>query len=319
MTELISERKLAPIVIFVFNRPTHTKATLQSLINNYLAKESHLFIFSDAPRQDSDYGAVSEVRHLIRSISGFKTITIIERERNFGLANSIIDGVSSVINSYGKIIVLEDDIITSPAFLNFMNVLLDYYNLDKKIWHISGWNYPISCEGLGDVFPWRLMNCWGWATWSDRWNHFQKNPKDLIRSMSFARISKFNLDGGNDFWGQVVNNFSGKLNTWAIFWYSTIYTNDGLCINPANTYVENIGLDGSGINCKVDDVFQQKNLNLNLQPKLYHSHLESEIALSRVKSFYATKRKIYYMFFLQEAKRFVRNFVAKLRVLICRK
>jgi len=117
------------------------------------------------------------VRKYIHSINGFKKVTVVERDKNMGLADSIIDGVTTVVNQYGKLIVLEDDLVTSPYFLKFMNDALDFYQHEKKVWHISGWNYSITTNDLDDVFLWRLMNCWGWATWADKWQHYEVASK----------------------------------------------------------------------------------------------------------------------------------------------
>lgn len=168
----------APIVLFVYNRPWHTRQTLNSLLTNELAKDSDLIVFSDAPKSPDAAILVTEVRSLLNGITGFKSVRIIERDNNWGLSKSIIEGVTEVVNIYGKVIVLEDDIVTSASFLQFMNQALDYYEKENRVWHISGWNYPIDTEGLGDAFLWRFMNCWGWATWADRWINFEKILKD---------------------------------------------------------------------------------------------------------------------------------------------
>ena len=163
---------------------------------------------------------VDEVREYIDSIDGFKKVTVIKREKNWGLANSIIDGVTKIVNDYGKIIVLEDDLVTSPYFLKFMNEALDFYQEEKEVWHISGWNYPIEIDGLNDVFLWRTMNCWGWATWANRWENFEKNTGHLIKEFSKSDIKRFNIDGYQNFWiklfiiitvHQILGPFSGML------------------------------------------------------------------------------------------------------------
>ncbi len=240
---------LSPITLFVYNRLWHTKQTIEALQKNDLAKESEIFIYSDAAKSIEDQESVQAVREYIKDLDGFKKITIIEREKNWGLADSIIDGVSKVIEKYGKVIVVEDDLVTSPYFLKFMNEALEFYKDEKKVWHISGWNYPIQRENAKDVFLWRVMNCWGWATWADRWQYYEKNVDKLIKEFSKKDIQKFNLDGVENFWSQVLDNQKQKKNTWAIFWYATIFKQQGLCLNPVQTFVENIGHDGSGTYC----------------------------------------------------------------------
>ena len=130
-----------------------------------------------------------------------------------------------------------------------MNEALSFYENEKNVWHISGWNYPVETSGLGDSFFLRVMNCWGWATWADRWVHFEKDPQRLIDEWSQQQKQHFDLDGSGVFWSQVTANAAGIINTWAIFWYATIYEKGGLCLNPSKSYVDNIGHDGSGVHC----------------------------------------------------------------------
>jgi len=259
--ELAFKLKCAPIVLFVYNRPEHTRQTLSALVANYLANESDLIIYSDAPKNQQAVEGVNTVRLLTKNIQGFKSVNIIERDKNLGLADSIIDGVTSIVNKYGRIIVLEDDIVTSPYFLLFMNKALDYYEKEKILWHISGWNYPIKTNGLHDAFFWRTMNCWGWATWKDRWQYYEKNVDKLIETFSKKDIYKLNINNTAGMWEQVISNKEGKINTWAIFWYATIFKNEGLCLNPTTSFVKNIGLDGSGVHCGNDSNIETKIIN----------------------------------------------------------
>lgn len=243
---------LAPIVLFVYNRPWHTQQTVEALQKNQLAKDSELFIYSDAAKNESVKLAVDEVRRYIKSINGFRKVTIIERDKNWGLADSIIDGVTTIVNKLGKIIVLEDDLVTSPYFLTFMNEALDFYKFEEKVWHISGWNYPVEIEEIADAFLWRVMNCWGWATWADRWQYFEKDTGKIIDEFKKEDIKSFNLEGVEDFFSQVIANKNNQINTWAIFWYASIFKSKGLCLNPVKTLVDNIGHDGTGVHCSTD-------------------------------------------------------------------
>lgn len=281
---------LAPIVLFVYNRPEHTRKTLQALQENNLAPDSELFIYADAAKNDLAQKQVNEVRELVDNVIGFKKTTVIKQEKNTGLANSIIDGVTEIVNQYGKVIVLEDDLVTSPYFLTYMNSALNFYRNNKKVWHISGWNYPINTTELGDTFLWRTMNCWGWATWSDRWECFEKNTDNLIENFSSENIRYFNLDGHEDFWGQVIANKEQKINTWAIYWYASIFKNQGLCLNPTETFVNNIGLDGTGVHCGVNTSYISK---LNMKQGLdFETNVEENvIALKRIQLFYKKMKK----------------------------
>ena len=279
-------KKVAPIVLFVYNRLKHTKKTIQSLQKNYLAKQSDIYIYSDGGKDEESWAEVYKIRKYLKTISGFRKITFIKRNENIGLSKNIIDGVTTIINEYGKIIVLEDDIVTSPYFLNFMNDSLDFYEQESKVWHISGWNYPISSENLKDTFLWRTMNCWGWATWKDRWGHYEKNPKELISIFNHNDISRFNLDDSTNFWEQVKSNHDKKMNTWAIFWYAIIFKNNGLCLNPTQSFTENIGFDGTGTNTGY-----RNNYSNNLSRQKYNIEFEHELkenktATDRIKLFF---------------------------------
>jgi len=284
---------LSPIVLFVYNRCDHTKRTIEALKNNELADESELIIYADGAKDADVFPKVQEVRDYIKTISGFKKIIIIERDNNYGLANSIIKGVTEVVNKHDRVIVLEDDIVTSPYFLKFMNDALDFYKDKKKVWHVSGWSYPIETDGLNDIFLWRLMNCWGWATWADRWQYFEKDTDKLISEFTSREIYRFDLDGVGSFWDQVLLNRKGKIDTWAIYWYAAIFKKGGLCVNPSKSFVENIGHDGSGVHCKEGHGY---NSNLSLARNIEFSDYirESEIAVNKVRRFYKIQKQYHY-------------------------
>jgi len=236
----------SPIVLFTYNRPWHTKQTVEALQKNMYAEQSYLFIFSDGPKTEKDEPKVKEVRKYLKTIKGFKNIEIVERDKNWGLANNIIDGVTKIVNEYGRIIVLEDDIVTSPYFLKYMNEALSKYEDKEKVMHISGYMYPIKKEGLPDTFFLKPTSCWGWATWEKAWKFFERNPQKQIAALSKEQIKDFNLNNSYDYWAQVVLNYKGKLHTWAIFWYLSVYLRGGLSLHPRESLTKNIGADGSG-------------------------------------------------------------------------
>jgi hypothetical protein len=281
---------LAPIVLFVYNRPYHTQKTIEALKNNELATQSQLFVFSDGPKNHKDIENVNLVRDYIKTIEGFKNIKLIKRDENWGLSNSIIHGVNEIVNRYGKIIVLEDDIFTSKFFLKFMNEAIEFYKNEKKVWHISGWNYPIKSIGLGDVYLWQFMNCWGWATWSDRWCYFEKDIIKISSEFSKTDIFRFNLYGVENFWNQFLDNKKGRINTWAIFWYITIFKHNGLCLNPSKTFVQNIGLDGSGIHSQKKSNFTS-DLSLNNNVKFKIKLKKNLLATIRIQFYYISQKR----------------------------
>lgn len=277
----------APVVLFVYARPEHTKKTILALLENDLAKKTDLIIYSDYAKTDRDKPNVDAVRCIINEIVGFNSVKVIHRKSNFGLAANIIDGVSKICSEYGKAIILEDDIVVDKSFLSFMNDALLKYKDNKNVWHIAGWNYPINSNDISeDAYFWNVMNCWGWATWEDCWDKFEKNPEKLKKTWSTDKIHKFNLDGIENFWAQVEGNLEGKMNTWAVFWYATIFENEGLCLNPTVSLVKNIGIDGSGENCS----FNGKDYISSEKPKekilLPDNVLLNKKAVDKNKEFY---------------------------------
>lgn len=240
----------APIALFVYNRPDHTRKTITALQNNFLSKDSDLIIFSDAAQSADQAEAVKKVRHFIGQIDGFKSVTIIERGANFGLARSIIEGVGALCAEYGRVIVLEDDLVTSTHFLQFMNDALDMYEHEDRVMHISGSTYPI--ERLEDeTFLLRIPLCWGWATWDRAWKHFQKNNEVMLNFDKKMR-RKFSFNNSYHYWEQLEANAKGLMNTWFVYWYATLFLRNALALFPGRSLVKNIGMDGSGVHCGTD-------------------------------------------------------------------
>lgn len=297
--------KLAPIILFVYNRPWHTQQTLEALQKNKLAQDSELFIYADNYKNEATRESVLEVRRYIKGIIGFKAITIIEQDKNLGLAASIIDGVTQTVNKYGKVIVLEDDIVTSPYFLQFMNEALEFYQNEDRVMHISGWNYPINIAIDGDVFLWRLMNCWGWATWDSSWRFFEKDIDKLINNFSKNEIKKFNLDNAHNFFSQVLSNKNKKIDTWAIFWYATIFKKGALCVNPLISFVENIGFDGSGIHCVGGDTLHILKLNVKNNIVFEKSIGENMHIVKETQTFYKNQKKNILIRMINKIYRFI--------------
>lgn len=241
----------APIIVFLYNRPDKAEKTLNALKNNTLATESDIHIFIDGAKNDLAKSKVKETKKVAYSVIGFKNIKIYESKKNKGLADSIISGVTEIINKYGTAIVIEDDIVTGKYFLEYMNAALEKYKDEKKVWHITGWHNPTKKKNSTDCFFYPLMDCWSWATWKDRWQYFEKNPKKIVNSFNAEQIKAFNVDGlVPNKWNQVLGNLNGRNNTWAIFWYATILKNHGLCLAPSNSIAKNIGCDNTGVHSK---------------------------------------------------------------------
>ena len=243
----------APIVLFIYNRPDHTRQTLEALSNNTLASESDLFIYADGAKTGASAEQLDRIRQtrlIAHSKNWCKNVTVIESDTNKGLAASIISGVTEIVNKYGKIIVLEDDIVTGKYFLEFMNEALEKYADEKKVWHITGWREPIVNAKIEDSYFYPIMDCWGWATWDDRWHFFKKDCPYYQSIFTKDMIYHFNIEGSDKgMWAQIEGNASGEINTWAVFWYATLFINKGLCLAPTKSLVKNIGFDDSGEHC----------------------------------------------------------------------
>ncbi len=239
--------QLAPITLFVFNRPEHTLKTLEALKNNYLSNQSELIIFSDGPKSDADIEAIEETRKIIKSVNWCKDLITHESKDNKGLARSIVEGVTEIVNYYGKIIVLEDDIVTSPGFLTYMNEALKLYESEEKVFHISGYMHPIDRK-LPETFFYNVNSCWGWGTWKRAWRHYLDDAKELYNELIKNDINwnDFNKGQGKSFQNQLLRNINGTLNTWAVKWHASIYLKQAFCLHPGKTLVKNIGFDGSG-------------------------------------------------------------------------
>jgi len=242
---------LAPIIIFTYNRLDDIQKTISSLQQNLLAKESELFLFSDFAKRDKDKEAVNKVREYLETISGFKSITIIKRDKNFGLAENIVDGVTEIINKYEKVIVLEDDLITSKNFLNYMNDTLEYYKNNKQIFAISGfcWRLPSLKNLKEDIFFAYRPASWGWATWKNQWEDIDWEIKDYETFIKDKKaIKKFNR-GGMDMTRMLKHFKEGKNNSWAIRWSYSMSKQDKYCIYPKISKVQNIGFGNDATHC----------------------------------------------------------------------
>ena len=297
-------KNLAPIVLFTYNKLDTLKKTVQHLKKNKLARKSNIFIYSDFYKTNVDKIYVLKVRKYLREVQGFKKKKIILRNKNYGLAKNIVNGVSEVMKNHSKAIILEDDILVSKYFLDYMNSSLNLYKKKKNIWHISGWNYNIKLKSEHDVYFTRTMNCWGWATWKDRWKCYKKNPKEIVKKWSLSDINKFNFEDSYNFFSQIERNLSGQIDTWAIFWYAVIFKNKGLCVNPINTLVTNIGVGKFATNTKSSNNIFTSNINdHNLLPKKFPNKI-----LENKKIFYSIKIN----FLKLKIKNKIKNYIRKL-------
>lgn len=245
----------APILLFVYNRPLHTQRCIDSLRCNSLAAQSHLFIYSDGAKDVEQSEAVEEVRQLVKKVVGFASVTLIEREENWGLARNIIDGVSAQIARFGRVIVLEDDLVVSPYFLKFMNEALEVYADEPKVGHIQACDFTQE-PSLPDTFLIKWTGSWGWATWERAWKLFNPNGQELLNRLEERRLTKrFDFDGAYRFTRMLRRQVAGKNNSWAIRWNASLFLADVLSLNVGRSLVQNTGFDGSGTHCGNDGLY----------------------------------------------------------------
>lgn len=243
--------EIAPVVVFAYNRPVHLQSVLDSLAKNDLASESSLFVYCDGAKEDASdeqRSLVEQTRNIAHLAKGFRSVEVIERDHNFGLADNIIGAVTEVVNKYGRIITLEDDVIASKGFLRYMNEALYLFSEDERVMHISGYMYPHS-EKLPETFFFEVpYPGGGWATWKRAWKYFSNDINSLFVYWS-TRWHEFNRFGEDYLQRQLEANYNGTMYTWFIKWHAVVLKMDGLTLYPHTSLTNNIGFDSSGSNC----------------------------------------------------------------------
>jgi len=246
----------APVALFVYNRIATLTEVVVALQANEHSANTTLYIFSDNAKVPKHQSAVDDVRRYIHTITGFKAIYIIEREMNFGLSQSITTGVSYVLTRHEMVIVLEDDIVTSPVFLNYMNKALREYQTVDAIAAISGYSYPTK-QPLPEYFFLNRIECWGWATWADKWKLYNPDSHTLAHNiLSAGLVKNFDFDNTFPFYEMLVHNAKGLNDSWAIRWDASVYLANKYVLYPGRSYARNIGMDGGGTNCAPSSSFE---------------------------------------------------------------
>lgn len=302
---MIGLSRLAPIALFVYNRPMHTKKVLQSLQQNDLSQGSVLYIFADAPKTLAEQAKVDEVKQVVKQQQWCKEVNLVERTTNFGLAKNIIEGVSQVVQQYGKVIVLEDDIVTSRGFLTYMNQALDLYAHEPQVMHVSGHLPPVKMpRQLSNTFFFKKTSCWGWGTWATAWEALNINASELLAEIKAAgKVATFNIEGSYNFVEHLEANIEGRLNTWAIKWQASVFLQDGLCLYPKQSLTRNIGFDGSGEHCVYS--------GLHLRQSITNSIVVDKIALEE--SAEARKRIVAFNYKQSKTASFLQRIIHRLR------
>lgn len=282
----MERKELAPIILFAYNRPKHVKQVLEALQKNKLSEQSELFIFSDGGKDFEDEKLVEETRKILDNTTGFKKTTVIKRPVNFGLAANVIDGVSTIIEKYGKVIVLEDDLITSPTFLSFMNKALDVYENVDEVAHIHSFCY--AGLNLPDTFFIKWVGSTGWATWRKSWRLFERNGEKLLAELKEKKLTKaFDFNGKYPYTRMLKRQIAGRNNSWAIRWNASLFLNNKLSLNTGKSLIYNIGFDGSGMHSGSQDFYNMGLFDGELEIKKPEMIKESVDARKQFEIFYA--------------------------------
>ena len=241
----MSSRK-APVVLFAYRRPIHTQRVIDALLANSEAVDTDLIVFVDGPKSPAEKQSINEVLAVFSSLTGFASIDVKSSPKNLGLARSVIQGVTSTLEQHDRVIVLEDDILVSPYFLEYMNSALKIYENEEAVASVHGYTYPIELE-LPPSFFIRGADCWGWATWRRAWKKFNPDGKDLLKRLEKSgQTNDFDFNGSARYTDMLRDQISGKNDSWAVRWYASAFLENMLTLYPGDSLVRNIGLDGSG-------------------------------------------------------------------------
>lgn len=256
---------LSPIVFFAYSRPEHTRRSLQSLEANADAKNSILYIYCDGPKANAGEEVrqrIKEVRKVARERQWCGQVEIIERETNAGLANSVIEGVTEITTKHGRCIVLEDDLVVSPFFLQYMNDALDEYVAEENVISIHGYTYPVGAS-LPETFFLRGADCWGWATWKRGWDLFEPDGAKLYVELERSKqLKAFNFNNTYDYVKMLQKHIRGENDSWAVRWYASAFLHHKLTLYPGISMVNNSGTDELGTH-----VTQDKNFSVQLSDR----------------------------------------------------
>lgn len=243
--------QLAPIIVFAYNRPNHIKRTLEALAKNDLASESVLYIYCDGAKVDATEGQKQKIlqnREVAHHATGFREIHVVERPENIGLKDNIVGAVTEIVNRCGRVITLEDDIITSVGFLRYMNDALELYKDEERVMHISAYMWPHKGK-LQETFFYQVpYPGGGWATWARAWKHYNDDADYLYHQWEH-NWDRFNKFGGNYLQVQLEKNYRGEMKTWFIKWHAVMLSRDALTLYPHTSLTNNIGFDEEATNC----------------------------------------------------------------------
>jgi hypothetical protein len=302
---------LAPIILFAYNRPEHTRKTLLSLKQNYLANESTLIIYVDGPKvnaTEEQLQNIRKVKQVVREQAWCKDIEIIESAVNKGLSASVTEGVTEVLNKHGKVIVLEDDLLSDQWFLKFMNDALTVYENQTDVACITGYIYPVTKE-LPETFFLKGADCWGWATWKRAWNLLETDGSKLLKELEAKNVTRdFNFDESYPYIQMLRDQIAKKNNSWAILWYASAYLKNKFTLYPGKSLIHNIGVDGSGTHSSTSSNFDVEITHKEVKVELLQvqEHTEAKkIVAEYFKKIYETPEGSFFKKIINKLKSFV--------------
>lgn len=298
---------LAPIILFVYNRPEHTLRCLNSLYNNYLAEESTLYIFCDGTKDDAnelDIAKNNQVQEIIQQKQWCKEVLIKKQPKNIGLRNSVIAGVNEVFEKYNKVIILEDDLVLSNYFLDYMNKGLQLFENNLEVSQISGHSFKLDVKSLKeDAYFLPLTTTWGWATWKRVWNEIDFEARDYKKVLSTPKaIRAFNLDNSYNYYTMLRSQLNNdkKISSWGIMFWLHSFKKNYKILFPKYTLVTNIGLDGTGMHkaneTQVDDFKENNQVTYFPDKVLVNEHLFKLLKNKLRRSEFTVKRRLYNLF-----------------------
>jgi len=265
--------KNSPVAFFAYKRPDHTRRALESLAQNEGADNTELFVFCEGPKHPQDVEGVEKTREVVKSRQWCGKVHIVEREHNLGCANSISLGVTEVCKEYGRVIVLEDDLVLSPYFMNYMNRTLEFYEFEPQVMQVSGYMFPIQLNTHFDTVFLPFTSSWGWATWWRAWKEYDPTMSSYTRLKNDRELRYlFDLNGSYPYFKMLEDELSGRIDTWDIRWYLSFFMLKGFALFPTQTLVQNIGFDGSGTHC--GDIKAEEQIIKNTEPINFQTQIQ---------------------------------------------
>jgi len=273
----------SPIALFVYKRPEHTRRTLESLMRCPEFADSPLYVFCDGVKKEEDKFQVMQARDVVRSLVGTRA-EIIESPTNRGLANSIISGVTTLCDKYQRVIVVEDDLVVAPQFLEFLNAALEKYDNEPSVMQVSGHMFPVpEFANRTEALFLPFTTSWGWGTWKRAWDYFDAEADGWEVLQTDKKMQeRFNLDGCFDYFQMLKQQMSGEIDSWAIRWYWSVFKNNGCVVFPTASYVNNIGFDGSGTHGRlyIPKIFKKPNSSVYSHQIKHQINLPTKIRIA---------------------------------------